>query len=87
VSLVREVIQRLREAGLGDVPVVVGGIIPPDDVNILKQCGAAAIYTPKDFQLNEIMTGIVGLVNAKVEVLAETGVPVPPLRATEKVPL
>jgi (2R)-ethylmalonyl-CoA mutase len=87
VSLVREVSQKLREAGLGDVPIVVGGIIPPEDVNILKQCGAAAVYTPKDFQLNEIMTGIVGLVDNKVEVLAEAGVPVPPLRAKEKVPL
>ena len=47
VALVREVVQRLREAGLGDVPVVVGGIIPPEDVNILKQCGASAIYTPR----------------------------------------
>ncbi len=87
VSLVREVSQKLREAGLGDVPIVVGGIIPPEDVNILKQCGAAAVYTPKDFQLNEIMTGIVGLVDNKVEVLAEAGVPVPPLRAKEKVRL
>ncbi len=87
VSLVREVIQRLREAGMGDVPVVVGGIIPPDDVNILKQCGASAVYTPKDFQLNDIMTGIVGLVDDKIEVLAEASVPVPPVRATEKVPL
>jgi len=87
VSLVREVTQRLREAGMGDVPVVVGGIIPPEDVNILKQCGASAVYTPKDFQLNEIMTGIVGLVDNKVEVLAEAGVPVPPLRAKEKVRL
>ncbi len=87
VSLVREVTQRLREAGMGDVPVVVGAIIPPDDVNILKQCGASAVYTPKDFQLNDIMTGIVGLVDDKIEVLAEASVPVPPLRATEKVPL
>ena len=47
VSLVREVVQRMREAGLGDVPVVVGGIIPADDVNILKQCGASAVYTPE----------------------------------------
>ena len=69
VSLVREVVQRLREAGLGDVPVVVGGIIPPDDVNILKQCGASAVYTPKDFQLNDIMAGIVQLVDAKAEAL------------------
>jgi len=87
VSLVRDVAQKLREAGLGDVPIVVGGIIPPEDVNILKQCGASAVYTPKDFQLNEIMTGIVGLVDSKVELLAEAGVPVPPLRAKEKVPL
>jgi len=87
VSLVRDVVQKLREAGMGDVPVVVGGIIPAEDVNILKQCGAAAVYTPKDFQLNEIMTGIVNLVDQKVEVLAEAGVPVPPLKAKEKVPL
>ena len=87
VSLVREVVQRLREAGMGDVPVVVGGIIPADDINILKQCGASAVYTPKDFQLNEIMAGIVQLVDAKAEALAEQNVPVPPLRQREKVPL
>jgi len=87
VSLVREVVQRLREAGLGDVPVVVGGIIPLEDVNILKQCGASAIYTPKDFQLNDIMMGIVRLVDAKAETLAQVSVPVPPLRAREKVPV
>ncbi len=84
VSLVREVVQRLREAGLGDVPVVVGGIIPPDDVNMLKQCGAAAVYTPKDFQLNDIMTGIVGLVDAKAEALVQVSAPVPPLRAARE---
>ncbi len=87
VSLVREVVQRLREAGLGEVPVVVGGIIPPEDVNILKQCGASAIYTPKDFQLNDIMMGIVRLVDAKAETLAGVSVPVPPLRAREKIPI
>jgi len=87
VSLVRDVAQKLREAGMGDVPVVVGGIIPPEDVNILKQCGASAVYTPKDFQLNDIMTGIVNLVDQKVAVLAEAGVPVPPIEAKEKVPL
>ncbi len=87
VPLVREVVQRLREAGLGEVPVVVGGIIPAEDVNILKQCGAAAIYTPKDYQLNDIMLGIVKLVDAKAEALANSGVPVPPLKAREKVPV
>ncbi len=73
VSLVRDVVQKLREAGMSDVPVVVGGIIPQEDVNILKQCGASAVYTPKDFQLNEIMTGIVGLVNDNVDALAKAG--------------
>ncbi len=87
VSLVRDVVQKLREAGMSDVPVVVGGIIPAEDVNVLKQCGAAAVYTPKDFQLNEIMTGIVDLVDQKAEVLAEADVPVPPLEAKEKVHL
>jgi len=85
VSLVRDVVQKLREAGMNDVPVVVGGIIPAEDVNVLKQCGASAVYTPKDFQLNEIMTGIANLVDQKVEVLAEAGVPMPPIK--EKVSL
>jgi (2R)-ethylmalonyl-CoA mutase len=87
VSLVREVVQRLREAGMGEVPVVVGGIIPAEDINILKQCGASAVYTPKDFQLNEIMAGIVQLVDAKAEALVAQTAPIPPLRAREKVPL
>ncbi|ODR96291.1 protein meaA [Methyloceanibacter stevinii] len=73
VSLVRDVVQKLREAGMNDVPVVVGGIIPQEDVNILKQCGASAVYTPKDFQLNEIMAGIVNLVDENVDALAKAG--------------
>jgi ethylmalonyl-CoA mutase len=85
VSLVREIVQRLREAGMGDVPVVVGGIIPAEDVNVLKQCGASAIYTPKDFQLNDIMVGIVKLVDEKAAARVEQGVPVPPLRERERV--
>jgi (2R)-ethylmalonyl-CoA mutase len=87
VSLVREVVQRMREAGLGNVPVVVGGIIPAEDVNVLKQCGASAVYTPKDFQLNEIMAGIAKLVDAKAAELVTQGAAVPPLRQREKVPL
>ncbi|HEY8277125.1 MAG TPA: protein meaA [Methyloceanibacter sp.] len=87
VALVRDVAQRMREAGMGEVPIVVGGIIPADDVNILKQCGASAIYTPKDFQLNDIMAGIVKLVDAKAQELASSSIPVPPLRAKEKVRL
>ncbi|WP_137391859.1 protein meaA [Rhodoligotrophos defluvii] len=62
VPLVREVMNRLRNAGLGDVPVVVGGIIPAEDVYVLKQCGVRSVYTPKDFALNAIMDEIVELV-------------------------
>jgi ethylmalonyl-CoA mutase len=62
VPLVREVVERMRKEGLEDVPVVVGGIIPPEDAKTLKAMGVAAVYTPKDFQLNDIMADIVKLV-------------------------
>jgi (2R)-ethylmalonyl-CoA mutase len=61
VPLVRDVMNLMRSEGLGDVPVVVGGIIPAEDVNILKQCGVAAVYTPKDFRMNAIMLDIAKL--------------------------
>jgi len=64
VPLVREVMQRMRAAGLGHIPVVAGGIIPADDINILKQIGVARIYTPKDFDLNRIMRDLVQLVES-----------------------
>ena len=55
--------ERMRAARLDDVPVVVGGIIPSEDGEILKAAGVAAVYTPKDFQLNDIMAGIVDLLD------------------------
>jgi (2R)-ethylmalonyl-CoA mutase len=61
VTLVREVMDRLRAEELGDVPVVVGGIIPPEDARLLKALGVAAVFTPKDFQVTEIMSRIVSL--------------------------
>jgi ethylmalonyl-CoA mutase len=61
VPLVGEVMRRMREEGLDDVPVAVGGIIPPEDAATLKRLGVAAVFTPKDFQLNAIMHAIVGL--------------------------
>ena len=64
VPLVAEVMSRMRKEGLDDVPVVVGGIIPPEDAATLKRLGVAAVYTPKNFQLNAIMREIVGLVDA-----------------------
>ncbi len=62
VPLVRDVMARLRQEGLGHVPVVVGGIIPPDDENVLRNIGVAAIYTPKDYAMDEIMKDIVRIV-------------------------
>ncbi len=62
VPLVRETMQRLRNAGLGHVPVVVGGIVPEADALVLKQLGVAKIYTPKDFDLNRIMMDVVQLI-------------------------
>jgi ethylmalonyl-CoA mutase len=66
VPLIREVMQRLRAAGLSNVPVVAGGIIPQEDVNVLKQLGVAAVYTPKDFDMNRIMGDIVSLIEKRV---------------------
>ncbi|MCB1527677.1 MAG: protein meaA [Hyphomicrobiaceae bacterium] len=62
VPLVREVMERMRAEAADDIPVVVGGIIPPEDEKTLKAFGVAAVYTPKDFQLNDIMADIVRLV-------------------------
>src|SRR3954465_3098925 len=63
VPLVKDVVARMKEAGLHDVPVIVGGIIPPEDADTLKQAGVAAVYTPKDFELNRIMADIVRIVD------------------------
>ncbi len=62
IALVEDVLDRLRARGLGHIPVVVGGIIPESDAQHLRSQGVAAVYTPKDFQLNRIMLDIVALV-------------------------
>ena len=67
LPLVADVIARLREAGLDDVPVVVGGIIPKEDASALKEAGVAAVYTPKDFELNNIMADLVRIVEGAAE--------------------
>jgi (2R)-ethylmalonyl-CoA mutase len=61
IPLVEELMKRMRDAGLGDTPVVVGGIIPEDDADRLRAMGVARVYTPKDFELNTIMADIVTL--------------------------
>ncbi|MDP3960902.1 MAG: protein meaA [Pseudorhodobacter sp.] len=70
LPLIAEVLELMRKAGLSGVPVVVGGIIPDDDATTLRAMGVAAVYTPKDFELNRIMLDIVGLVQAQLDVEA-----------------
>ncbi|HSR76517.1 MAG TPA: protein meaA [Xanthobacteraceae bacterium] len=63
VPLVKDVVARMKSAGLDDIPVIVGGIIPAEDAQALQQAGVAAVYTPKDFELNRIMADIVRIVD------------------------
>jgi len=63
LPLIAETMERMRAAGLSHVPVVVGGIIPEEDASQLRAMGVAAVYTPKDFELNRIMLDIVALVD------------------------
>jgi ethylmalonyl-CoA mutase len=64
MELVPTVLDGLRDQGLGDVPVVVGGIIPSADAARLRELGVAAVFTPKDFGLTQIMGGIVAAIRA-----------------------
>jgi len=64
LELVPEVLDRLRAAGV-DVPVVVGGIIPPEDAEVLRGKGVTAVYTPKDFQLGRIMDELLTIVEQR----------------------
>ncbi|MCX8952567.1 protein meaA [Ruegeria sp. NA] len=65
LPLVEDVMDRLQKAGLSHIPVVVGGIIPDEDAEKLKAMGVAKVYTPKNFELNAIMSDIVTLVDPK----------------------
>lgn len=67
VSLVRDVVERMKAAGMDDVPIVVGGIVPPEDERILKKAGVAAVYTPKDYEINRIMADLVRIVERASE--------------------
>ncbi len=65
MPLVEDLLERMRAAGLGDVPLIVGGIIPDEDARRLLEMGVARVYTPKDFELNTIMMDIVALADPK----------------------
>ncbi len=66
VPLVTEIMQQMRSADLFDVPVVVGGIIPPEDAEKLMKAGVARVYTPKDFDITAIIGDIVDIVESTV---------------------
>ena len=61
IPLIEDLMERMRNAGLGHVAVIVGGIIPEEDAARLRAMGVARVYTPKDFELNVIMKDIVAL--------------------------
>ena len=61
IPLVEDLMNQMRAAGLGHVPVIVGGIIPDEDATRLLAMGVARVYTPKDFELNAIMMDVVTL--------------------------
>jgi (2R)-ethylmalonyl-CoA mutase len=64
MELVPEVLEQMRAAGIADVPVIVGGIIPTRDAVQLKEMGVAEVFTPKDFSLTQAMGGIVKAIRA-----------------------
>ncbi|WP_350335476.1 protein meaA [Coralliovum pocilloporae] len=67
LALVRDVLERMRANGQDDIPVFVGGIIPQEDAQSLLAMGVAAVYTPKDFQLNDIMADVVRIVDGRFD--------------------
>lgn len=67
VTLAHEVLRLMKEKGLSDVPLVVGGIIPPADEKLLRENGVAAVYTPKNYDLNAIMTDLAQIIEKSVE--------------------
>ena len=69
-ELIPAVIAALRAEGGGDIPVVVGGIIPEADVAPLRTAGVAAVFTPKDFELTRILRAIVGIVAQRHGIVA-----------------
>ena len=54
----------MKAEGLEEVPIIVGGIIPEDDAESLRRAGVARVYTPKDFQIVQILSDMVDVVEA-----------------------
>jgi len=64
MALVSDVLETMKAQGIGDIPLIVGGIIPPEDAARLTAMGVAAVYTPKDFDLTGIIADMVRVVEA-----------------------
>jgi (2R)-ethylmalonyl-CoA mutase len=62
LRIVPEVLRLLADAGAGDMPVVVGGIIPEADAEALLRQGVKAVFTPRDYDLTAILRKVLGLV-------------------------
>lgn len=62
VSLVLDVLRLMKEAGVGHVPLIVGGIIPPEDEQTLIEAGVSKVFTPKDFEIAKVMGSLVELI-------------------------
>jgi len=67
VALTEEVLANMRAAGLERVPLIVGGIIPPADAERLRAAGVAGVYTPKDFEINEVLGAVVAEVERRLD--------------------
>ncbi|WP_245813275.1 protein meaA [Kiloniella majae] len=71
LPLVKEIILKMEKAGIPDIPVVVGGIIPKEDAEHLLKLGVSAVYTPKDFDLGSILSDITNILSAPYKTAAE----------------
>ncbi|WP_419903702.1 protein meaA [Kiloniella sp.] len=70
LPLVEEIMSRMSKAGLSDIPVVVGGIIPPEDAEALKKIGVSAVYTPKNYDLTSILEDITKILSESIKTAA-----------------
>ena len=66
LSIVPKIMNMIKERGFGNTPLIVGGIIPDEDHIVLKDNGVKAVYTPKDYSLNQIMTDFASLVEKNI---------------------
>ena len=66
IQLVAEIMKELKKNNINNIPVIVGGIIPVEDEKILLQNGVRAVYTPKNYQMSDIMSDIVSIVEKEL---------------------